>query len=191
MKKTLLTSIIATGVLTAVGFAQAPATTATPAQLEEGKKNYMMVCMACHQVTGLGLPPVFPPLNTEYVTGSPERLAAMILKGNAGPITVNGKPYNNIMPGQEAMLTDDKIASIMTYVRNSFGNTASAVTPDLVAAARKKFADRKTPWTEAELLAWKDDSVPAPAPSATTPAAPATGAAAPAAGAPAPAPAAP
>ena len=185
MKKTLLSSVLATASLANIGFAQAPATAPSPAQMEEGKKNYMMVCMACHQVTGLGLPPVFPPLNTEYVTGTPERLAAMILKGNAGPMTINGKPYNNIMPGQEAMLTDEKIASIMTYVRNSFGNTGSAVGPELVAAARKRFADRKTPWTEAELKAWKDDATPSPAPAGeTTPAAPASAATAPAPAAP-------
>jgi mono/diheme cytochrome c family protein len=98
---------------------------------------------------------VFPPLtNSEYVAGDPERYAAMILKGNAGPMTVDGKPYNNVMPGQEAMLDDAKIAAIMTFTRVSFGNNAPPVTPDVVAAARKKFADRTTPWTEPELKAW-------------------------------------
>ena len=152
--------------ITSHSFAQAPAAAPSPEQMQEGQKTYMMVCVACHQPTGLGLPAVFPPLaNTEYVTGSAERFAAMILKGNAGPMTIDGKMYNNIMPGQEAMLTDDKIAAVMTYVRNSFGNKASAVTPELVAATRKKFADRKTPWMEAELKAWKDDAAPAaPAP---------------------------
>lgn len=117
-----------------------------------GKQVYMTVCVACHQPTGLGLPMVFPPLaNSDYVTGSPERLAAMILKGNIGPLTVDGKLYNNMMPGQEALLTDEKIAAVMTYVRSSFGNTAPAVAVDLVAETRKKFLDRKAPWTEAEL----------------------------------------
>jgi mono/diheme cytochrome c family protein len=144
--------------LTHFAGAQAPAV-ATPEQLADGKKNYMMVCVACHQPTGLGLPSVFPPLtNSEYVAGSPERYAAMILKGNAGPMTVDGKLYNNIMPGQEALLTDEKIASIMTFTRQSFGNNAPPVSPEIVAAARKKFADRKAPWTEAELKAWKDDA---------------------------------
>jgi mono/diheme cytochrome c family protein len=143
--------------------AQTPAA-ATPEQLEEGKKQYMMICVACHQPTGMGLPMVFPPLTkSEYVNGSAERLAAMVLKGNAGPMTIDGKPYNNIMPGQEAVLPDDKIASVLTFVRTSFGNSAPPVTPEVVAAARKKFADRKTPWTEAELKAWKDDAAPAPA----------------------------
>lgn len=151
--------------------AQTPAA-ATPEQLAEGKKNYMMICVACHQPTGMGLPPVFPPLTkSEYVGGSAERYAAMILKGNAGPMTVDGKLYNNIMPGQEATLTDEKIASVMTFTRANFGNAAGPVSADIVAAARKKFADRKTPWTEAELKAWKDDATPAstPTPATSTP----------------------
>ena len=137
--------------------AAAPVAAASPDVLAEGKKNYMLICMACHQPTGAGLPMVFPPLTkSEYVSGSAERFASMILKGNAGPMTIDGKPYNNIMPGQEAMLDDAKIASIMTYVRASFENNAGPVGPEVVAAARVKFADRKTPWTEAELKAWKE-----------------------------------
>ncbi len=133
----------------------APSAPADPAVLAQGKQVYLSVCFACHQPTGLGLPPVFPPLTkSEYVNGVEERFAAMILKGNAGPMTVEGKPYNNIMPGQEAMLTDDKIAAVMTYVRSTFGNSAPPVSPEVVAAARKKFLDRKTPWTEPELKAF-------------------------------------
>jgi len=133
---------------------------ATPEQLAEGKKNYMTICFACHQPTGLGLPFVFPPLvKSPYVNGSPERFAAIILKGNIGPFKVADKPFNNIMPAQEAVLDDAKIASVMTFVRASFENTAGPVSPDVVAAARKKVADRKTPWTQPELDAWKDDPV--------------------------------
>ena len=125
-------------------------------QVTEGKKNYMMICIACHQPTGMGLPAVFPPLTkSPYVNGSPERFAAIILKGNAGPFTVDGKPFNQIMPAQEAALTDEKIAAVMTFVRANFGNTSGPVTAAVVAEARKKFADRKTPWTQAELDAWK------------------------------------
>lgn len=122
---------------------------------EAGKAVYNTLCIACHQPTGMGLPPVFPTLvNTEYVSGSPERFAAMILKGVAGPITVNGMVFNNVMPPQEAMLTDEKISAVMTYVRSSFGNSFSSVTPDVVKAVREKFSSRKTPWSEAELKAW-------------------------------------
>ena len=128
-------------------------------QLNEGKKSYMLICVACHQPTGMGLPSVFPPINkSPYVNGSAERFASIILKGNAGPFVIEGKPYNQIMPGQEAALTDEKIAAIMTFVRANFGNTSGPVTAEVVAAARKKYADRKTPWTQADLDAWKDDA---------------------------------
>jgi mono/diheme cytochrome c family protein len=138
------------------------ASAATPQQIEEGKKNYMMICFVCHQPTGLGLPFVFPPLaKSPYVNGNPERFAAIILKGNIGPFKVDAKPFNNIMPPQEATLDDAKIASIMTFVRASFGNTSGPVSPDVVAAARKKFTDRKTSWTQPELDAWKDGAAPA------------------------------
>ncbi len=151
-------NLLALAYAVAATLSTASAQDAPPAQVAMGKTVYMTVCFACHQPTGLGLPPVFPPLTkSEYVNGPAERMAAMILKGNAGPMTVEGKPYNNIMPGQEAMLTDEKIAAVMTYVRSNFGNIAPAVAADVVAAARKKFTDRKTPWTEPELKAWKEE----------------------------------
>ena len=150
---TSLTSLAA--LLALASFARAQDAAAD--QVAEGKKNYMMICIACHQPTGMGLPAVFPPLTkSPYVNGSPERFASIILKGNAGPFTVDGKPFNQIMPGQEAALTDEKIAAVMTFVRANFGNTSGPVTAEVVAAARKKFTDRKTPWTQAELDAWKD-----------------------------------
>jgi len=130
-------------------------------QMSLGKTTYMTVCLACHQPTGLGLPPVFPPIaKSPYVNGSAERLAAMILKGNAGPMVVDGKAYNNIMPGQEALLTDEKIAAVITYTRANFGNSAPAVSSEVVKSARAKFVDRKTPWTQVELDAWKDEPAP-------------------------------
>jgi mono/diheme cytochrome c family protein len=166
------------------GTEAAPAA-ADPAVLAQGKAGYMTVCFACHQATGLGLPMVFPPLvKTEYVLGDAKRLAAMILKGVMGPITVEGKQYANVMPGQELMLNDEKIAAILTYVRASFGNNASPISPEIVAAARKEFAEKKTSWTEAELKAFGTTAAPA----AETPAAPAPAPATPAAPVPAPVP---
>lgn len=128
------------------------------AQDDLGKQVYSTVCIACHQPTGAGLPPVFPTLiNTEYVNGSAERMAAIVLKGVMGPITVNGAAFNNIMPPQEAMLTDEKIAAVLSYVRGSFGNKAEPVKAEVVADARKKFASKTTMWSEAELKAWPEE----------------------------------
>ena len=130
---------------------------ASPEVMALGKTTYMTICVACHQPTGAGLPMVFPPLTkSPYVNGNPERFAAIVLKGNMGAFTVDGKPFNNVMPPQEAMLDDAKIAAVMTFVRANFGNSGAPVAPDVVAAARKKFADRKTSWTQPELDGWKN-----------------------------------
>src|SRR4028118_2253340 len=156
MKSYLLLPMLVVASLSTAALAQETAAPAAPAagdaaaaspeQLAQGKATYM-TCMPCHQMTGAGLPPVFPPLTkSPYVNGSAERFIAMVLKGNAGPMTVDGKQYNNIMPPQEATLDDAKIADVTTYVRNSFGNSAPPVTKEQVAAARAKFSERKTPW---------------------------------------------
>jgi mono/diheme cytochrome c family protein len=145
----------------APGTAAAPAAAGSPApavaavDIDAGKAQYLGLCGACHQPTGLGLPPVFPPLlNSEYVTGSTERLVAIVLKGVIGPITVDGKPYNNMMPPQGAVLTDSKISQITSYVRDAFGSKASPITTEEVTAVRKKYEARQASWTEAELKAF-------------------------------------
>ena len=142
----------------AVKGSAAPAATAPAAGggdlMAEGKATYALTCAACHQPTGVGLFPLFPPLaKSEYANGDPKRMAAIVLKGVTGPITVDGKQYPGSvpMPGHEAALTDRKIASALTYVRASFGNTSGPVTPEIVAEARKEFSGRTTQWTEAEL----------------------------------------
>jgi mono/diheme cytochrome c family protein len=123
--------------------------------IDAGKAQYLGLCGACHQPTGLWLPPVFPPLlNSEYVTCSTERLVAIVLKGVIGPITVDGKPYNNMMPPQGAVLTDSKISQITSYVRDAFGSKASPITTEEVTAVRKKYEARQASWTEAELKAF-------------------------------------
>lgn len=126
--------------------------------LEDGKTHYMAICVACHQPTGLGLAPVFPPIaESEYVNDSSERLVAIILKGVIGPITVKGTVYNNVMPGQEALLTDKKISEVASFVRSNFGNKSAPITSEQVAEFRKKHLSRMTPWTEAELKAFAAD----------------------------------
>lgn len=71
---------------------------------------------------------IFPPLaRSDYLMADRERAITISVKGLAGPITVNGKPYNNLMPPQP--LSDDQVADVMTFVLNSWGNEAAAVTP--------------------------------------------------------------
>ena len=96
---------------------------------------YQQKCMMCHQAAGAGLPNVFPPLaESEWVNGPAENLIRIQLRGLTGPITVKGNKYASVMPPNAAM-TDEEIASVLTYVRSNFGNKADAVTPEMV----KKF----------------------------------------------------
>jgi nitrite reductase (NO-forming) len=129
---------------------------ALESQKQAGQQVYMMVCFACHQPTGQGLPGMFPPLaDSDWVkTEKPDRLIRMVLHGIAGPLAVNGKPFATpapLMPPQ-AGLQDHQIADVLTYIRNSFGNKAAAVSTDQVAAVRAAEKARMQPWTEAELL---------------------------------------
>jgi mono/diheme cytochrome c family protein len=124
---------------------------ASDEQMKRGAAVYARTCIACHQPTGLGLPPVFPPLaNAPIVAGNPELPVKFILQGLMGPITVNGMTYNSMMP-PVAGVSDADIADVLTYVRQSFGNQANAVTADQVKATRAATAGRTTMWTTAEL----------------------------------------
>jgi nitrite reductase (NO-forming) len=124
---------------------------------ERGKAVYMATCMVCHQLNGAGLPGAFPPLGkVEYANGDARRAVAIVLKGINAPLTVNGMTYVVPMPQPDIaypMLKEDKnVADVLNYVRTSFGNEVKeAITPAFVAEVRKEFAERATPWTEAEL----------------------------------------
>jgi mono/diheme cytochrome c family protein len=120
------------------------------ASLERGKAVYSRTCIACHQPTGLGLPPVFPPLaGSEWVSKDASIAVRNIVNGMQGPVTVKGVTYNSMMP-PVAGLSDKDIADVVNYVNHSWGNTGPTVTEAEVTAIKKKYADRKTPWTAAE-----------------------------------------
>lgn len=101
-------------------------------------------CTTCHQAEGQGLSDSgVPPLTgTPWVTGNPDRLIALTLRGVSGPMEVAGVSYEGTvpMPGYDGILTDSEIAAVLTYLRNSFGNEGSAVTPDRVREVREQEA---------------------------------------------------
>ena len=120
-------------------------------QMKRGAAVYARTCIACHQPTGMGLPPVFPPIaNAPIVVGNPELPIKFILQGLMGPITVNGMTYNSMMPPVPGV-SDAEIADVLTYVRQSFGNQGNPVSADQVKAVRAATAGRTAPWTTAEL----------------------------------------
>ena len=119
--------------------------------LKRGLAVYSRTCIACHQPTGKGLPPVFPPLaESPIVNGDATLPIKFILHGLMGPVTVAGTTYNSMMPAV-AGVNDQEISDVLTYVRASFGNNSSPVSVEQVKAVRDANASRNTPWTTAEL----------------------------------------
>ncbi len=113
-------------------------------------------CGTCHQANGNGLPAAgFPPLRgTQWSTGSPERLIKLSMKGLFGPIEVSDIEYPGVVPMTpfEHILDDQELAAVLTYVRNSWGNRASVITPQDVAKVRKEIKGVTGMYLPASLL---------------------------------------
>ena len=94
-----------------------------------GKIVYDNYCVACHQANGKGIPPSYPPLDgnrsiTMHVPNNPIRT---VLHGGFPPATEgNPRPYG--MPPFGQLLSDQEVASVVSYIRNSWGNEAGYVT---------------------------------------------------------------
>lgn len=109
--------------------AEAPVAVATEL---DGAALYATSCQMCHQASGAGLPNAFPPLKGSPIVNNADatQLVTIILKG------YNARPEYGAMPGYEASLNDEKIAAIATYVRTSWGNAGSVVSPGIVGKLR-------------------------------------------------------
>ncbi|MCA8964185.1 MAG: c-type cytochrome, partial [Planctomycetes bacterium] len=102
---------------------------------ELGQRLFESVCFACHQKTGLGLPPAFPPLaKSDFLMADRKRAIGIVLGGLQGKVVVNGTEFNGVMPAQ--VLADDDVANVLTYAMNTWGNKADMVTSKEVAAVR-------------------------------------------------------
>ena len=115
-------------------------TTQDPLQesMNRGKKVYETTCLPCHHSKGSGVPGMNPPLvKTDFVLGGKDTLINIILNGLDQDVVIGGQTYSNPMPGQ-SHLKNEEIADVLTYVRNSFGNKASAVTVEEVNKIRSK-----------------------------------------------------
>ena len=104
-------------------------------------------CATCHQVDGKGIKSAgFPPLKgTQWVLGDEERLIKITLNGVMGKMKVMEKSYSGKVPMMAfgSLLNDREIAGVLTYVRNSFGNKAAAISPEKVKQVREDTKDKK------------------------------------------------
>ncbi|MBX7208148.1 MAG: c-type cytochrome [Verrucomicrobiaceae bacterium] len=128
-----------------------PLTAEQQAQFEQGKMIYAGLCAACHQPTGTGLDGLAPPLvDSDWLLGPAERPIKIVLHGIGGPLVVGGRTWRLEMPPLTT-LTDDQIASILTYLRREWEHTASPVKPGDVAKVRDTTKGRTKAWTADEL----------------------------------------
>ena len=120
---------------TATAKEEAPQELSLAEKLNLGKTVYQQTCFACHQPEGQGIPTIFPPLaKADYLNADVNRAIDIVLHGKSGEITVNGTKYNSVMTKQT--LTDNEIASVLTYVYNNWGNNKSEVTGAMVKSRR-------------------------------------------------------
>lgn len=116
-------------------------------------------CGTCHLTNGKGNGVIYPSLvGSAWVTGDEERLIKLALHGLWGPMDVHGKRYDPAkgvppMTAFRSLLTDEELAAVLTFVRNTWGNTASAIAPGSVKRVRSETITRTTFWSPADLLA--------------------------------------
>ncbi len=121
-----------------------PSVTASAAP--DGAALYAQHCSACHQANGAGIPGAFPPIAAhvgDLVAADRSYPAKVVLFGLAGAITVNGAPYNGIMPAVGATLADAEVAAILDHVLDAWGDA------DVLGDAR-------TPYTADEVATWRE-----------------------------------
>jgi mono/diheme cytochrome c family protein len=117
----------------------------------KGDVVFAGVCQACHQASGLGLPGQYPPLvGSEWLNEDAETPIRIVLFGIEGEIKVKGSAFNNKMPHFNDKLSNEEIAAVLTHVRSSWGNKASAVTAAEVDSIRSKTGTRGV-WSASEL----------------------------------------
>lgn len=144
MMKTLIVSLaIMTGLVSFGPFAQKKEQTKpvpiNKVILERGKTIYLQRCLACHQLDGGGVPHLNAPLDGASAVIGPDKtkIIRIMLKGMSDRVEIDGEFYSNSMASQSD-LNDQQIADVLTYIRNSWSNKASAVTPAEVKAVRAK-----------------------------------------------------
>ncbi|HEV2227774.1 MAG TPA: copper-containing nitrite reductase [Steroidobacteraceae bacterium] len=116
--------------------AEARGTLTKEQQIKAGESRFTGTCSVCHQANGEGLPNVFPPLaRSDFLMADKQRAIGIVLNGLTGKVTVNGNVFNSVMPPM-SQLNDDELANILTYVRNSWGNSGAAVSAEEVKQVR-------------------------------------------------------
>src|SRR5437660_741169 len=134
--------------------------TAELSPAERGKKVFMANCAVCHQASGLGSQSQsYPPLaGSEFVNGGSKRNAMIVMKGLQGPLTVKGQKFGGAVMQPWESLGDQKVADVLTYIRQEWGNTGGPVSKEQIVALRKELANHPGSFTEPDLQAVPADA---------------------------------
>lgn len=119
-------------------------TAAEQARFDTGRQVYESTCQACHQPDGRGAPGRAASLvGSAIALGDPGVTVRVLLHGKEG--------QTGLMPPIGSTLSDEQLASVLTFVRREWGHGSTAVEPALVARLRESTRQRTRPWTDGEL----------------------------------------
>lgn len=123
-----------------------PLTADEQSRFEAGRIVYQNLCQACHQADGRGQDNVAPSLvESALALAAPEITARILLNGKEGRV--------GLMPPVGSVLTDEKIAEVLTFIRREWGQAGAPVKPATVKSVRALTVNRPRPWTNDELVA--------------------------------------
>jgi mono/diheme cytochrome c family protein len=111
--------------------------------MQAGQAIYRDTCSACHAIDGNGVPHLFPSLVKAPQVHAPDATSAIrvVLRG-VRSVATDAEPTAPAMPSFAWQLDDKQVAAVLTYIRNSWGGAASAVTADAVDKQRSALKDR-------------------------------------------------
>jgi nitrite reductase (NO-forming) len=116
---------------------KAPVAHSKAERIVKGLTVFKTNCVACHQISGQGIPNAFPPLaGSDYLNKDKIRAIKTVTGGLQGKVIVNGKEFNGVMPAWS--LSDEDVANVLTYVNNTWGNSGKEVTPQEVKTNKVK-----------------------------------------------------
>jgi len=121
-----------------------------------GLTIFRSTCATCHGIDGNGIENLAPPLKTSpYISGSPDKLAMIILHGLNGPVEIEGKSYsfNGSMPAFASNFTDKQIADVIVFLHNAYVSGGQDLNESRIGQLRTK---RTEPLTEKILKGMPD-----------------------------------
>ena len=108
------------------------------ATMDNGKKVYNTYCLGCHMEDAMGVPRLNPPLaKSELLLNDKTKAIRIVLRGSEELKGDPDRDYKNVMAALST-LSDQEIADVLTFARNSFGNKASKITASEVRSERVK-----------------------------------------------------